>query len=127
WPILSALNGVMLKGAPASDIEHCWEENRLRFPDGSLHMRMSDAHDDPRAVARFGVEGALAASVLMFTLDGVPMLYNGMEVGDATESGDPALFEKVPIYWHPKDRPRYAAIYRSLIDLRRQYPSFRNT
>jgi glycosidase len=87
-------------------------------------MRISDNHDEPRAVARFGIKGALAASVFMFTLDGVPLLYNGMEVGDATESGDPALFEKMPVFWHPKDRPPLRDIYRSLIKLRRQYPAF---
>jgi glycosidase len=126
WPLLGAVNGVLSKGSSASEIEHCWVENRLRFPVGALHMRMSDDHDESRAVARFGAEGALAASVLMFTLDGVPMLYNGMEVGDATESGDPALFEKLPIFWHPKDRPPFRDIYRGLIRLRRQYPAFRN-
>jgi len=76
-------------------------------------------------VSCFGVSGALAASALMFSLDGVPLLYNGMEVGDATESGDPALFEKVPVFWHPKGRPPLTEIYRSLIRLRKQYPAFR--
>jgi hypothetical protein len=32
---------------------------------------------------------------LMFTLDGVPMLYNGMEVGDSTESGGDAMFSRL--------------------------------
>ena len=68
-------------------------------------MRITDDHDEARAVARYGLNGALAASALMFTLDGVPLLYNGMEVGDATESGDPALFDKLPIFWDPKERP----------------------
>jgi cyclomaltodextrinase / maltogenic alpha-amylase / neopullulanase len=62
----------------------------------------------------------------MFTLDGVPLLYNGMEVGDATESGDPALFEKLPIFWSPKDRPPLREIYRGLIRLRRAHAAFRN-
>ena len=62
----------------------------------------------------------------MFTIDGVPLLYNGMEVGDATESGDPALFEKLTIFWHPKDRPPLRDIYRSLIKLRKQNAPFRN-
>jgi glycosidase len=61
----------------------------------------------------------------MFTLDGVPLLYNGMEVGDASESGDPALFERVPIFWHPKGRPPLTQIYRDLIKLRKQFPAFR--
>jgi glycosidase len=62
----------------------------------------------------------------MFTLDGVPLIYNGMEVGDATESGDPALFEKMPIFWRPKDRPRTRDIYHDLAKLRSDHPAFRN-
>lgn len=126
WPLHAALNKVLLSGAPATELRRSWEESRREFPTGSMHMRMSDNHDEARAVSRFGVKGALAASALMFTLDGVPLLYNGMEVGDATESGDPALFEKLPIFWHPKERPKLREIYRDLIKLRRQYPDFCN-
>ncbi len=126
WPLHAKLNDVLLNGAPASDLRRSWEESRRRFPQGSLHLRISDNHDEARAVARFGIRGALAASALMFTLDGVPLLYNGMEVGDATESGDPALFEKMPVFWKPKERPPLAAIYRDLIKLRKRYPPFRS-
>ena len=124
WPMLGTLNNIMLRGDPASNIERTWEESRREFPQCSLHMRISDDHDEPRAVARYGVRGALAASALMFTLDGVPLLYNGMEVGDATESGDPALFDKLTIFWHPKDRPPLRRTYRDLAALRKQYPAF---
>jgi cyclomaltodextrinase len=126
WPLLHTLDKVLLKGAPATDLAETWRASRAIFPKGSLHMRVSDDHDESRAVARFGINGALAASVLMFTLDGVPALYNGMEVGDATESGDPALFDKLPIFWQPKDRPPLRLIYHALIRLRRDYPCFRN-
>jgi len=60
------------------------------------------------------------------TLDGVPLFYNGMEVGDATESADPALFEKMPIYWSPGGRPPLRDIYRYLIKLRKAHPAFYN-
>jgi glycosidase len=126
WPLHGTLNNVLLNGAPATDFKKSWEESRQQFPHGSLHMRISDNHDEARAVARFGVRGALAASVLMFSLDGVPLLYNGMEAGDATESGAPALFEKLPVFWEPKDRPPLRDIYRDLIKLRKQYAAFRN-
>jgi cyclomaltodextrinase / maltogenic alpha-amylase / neopullulanase len=126
WPLLSTLNSVLIQSAPASDLQRSWEESFQQFPRGSLHMRISDDHDEARAVARFGVRGALAASALMFSLDGVPLLYNGMEVGDATESGDPALFEKLPIFWRPKERPPLRDVYRDLIGLRKQYAAFRN-
>ena len=79
-----------------------------------------------RAVARFGIHGALAAQVLMFTLDGVPLLYNGMEVGDATESGDPALFDKLPVFWEPRERPPLSEIYQGLIQLRKKSAAFLN-
>ncbi|MGP8054553.1 MAG: alpha-amylase family glycosyl hydrolase, partial [Limisphaerales bacterium] len=126
WPLLATLNRVLINGAPASALQASWEESRRQFPRGALHLRISDDHDEPRAVARYGIRGALAASVLMFTLDGVPLIYNGMEVGDATESGDPALFEKLPIFWHPKERPPLRGIYQGLIKLRAEYPAFHN-
>jgi glycosidase len=126
WPLMATMNQVIENGAPATNLRQTWESARLEFPRGALHMEVTDDHDESRAVARYGVHGALAASVLMFTLDGVPLLYNGMEVGDATESGDPALFDKLTIFWHPKDRPPLREIYHSLIDLRKQYACFRN-
>ncbi len=126
WPLHATLNDVLQKGAPASELKRSWEESKKQFPKGTLHLRFADNHDEARAVARFSVKGALAASALMFTLDGIPLIYNGMEVGDATESGDPALFEKMPVFWKPKDRPPFRQIYTELLKLRKQYPAFRN-
>jgi cyclomaltodextrinase len=126
WPLLATLNSVLMNGAPASDVKKSWDESLRQFPQGALHLRISDDHDESRAVARFGIKGALAVSVLMFSLDGVPLLYNGMEAGDATESGDPALFDKMPVFWQSKDRPPLRQIYHDLIKLRKQYAPFRN-
>jgi glycosidase len=125
FPLLSALNDVLLHSAPASKLRASWEAGQRQFPREALHMRATDDHDEARAVSRFGARGALAASALMFTLDGVPLLYNGMEVGDATESGDPALFVNLPIFWSPKDRPPLRQIYGGLIRLRKEYAAFR--
>jgi cyclomaltodextrinase / maltogenic alpha-amylase / neopullulanase len=109
---------------PASFIGELWKHTDEQFPDRALHLRFTDNHEQTRAVARYGMNGALAAQVLMMTLDGVPMLYNGMEVGDATESDDPALFEKLPIFWNPSGRPPLRAIYHDLIKLRKNNPAF---
>ena len=125
WPLLAALNQVMLHDTPASDLRKSWEDSARQFPKHALHMRMSDDHDEARAIARYGIQGALAASALMFTLDGVPLLYNGMEVGDATESGDPALFDKLNICWNPKERPPLRKTYHDLIQLRKEHPALR--
>jgi glycosidase len=89
-------------------------------------MRFSDNHDERRAIARFGERGALAGQALAFTLDGVPMFYNGMEAGDTTESGFPALFEKMPIFWdNAVRRPEFPKFYKSMIELRRNNAALR--
>jgi cyclomaltodextrinase / maltogenic alpha-amylase / neopullulanase len=87
-------------------------------------MRFSDNHDEKRAIARFGERGSLAASTLVFTMDGVPMLYNGMEVGDTSESGAPALFENLQVFWPIAERrPEFLPFYKSIIALRKAHPA----
>jgi len=61
---------------------------------------------------------------VMFALDGVPLLYNGMEVGDTTESAAPALFERMPISWEMAERrPQVNSYYHALAALRRAHPA----
>ncbi len=120
WPLHGTLNDVLTGRRPASALRETWEADEAKYPRGALRMRFSDNHDERRAVARFGEGGALAASALMLTLDGVPMLYNGMEVGDTTESGDPALFYRLPVFWPiEKRRPEFPRFYRQMIALRK--------
>jgi glycosidase len=126
WPVHSALTDVLMGTKPATALRQALDEESRKFPRGALHMRFSDNHDERRAVARFGERGALAASALMFTLDGVPMLYNGMEVGDTAESGSPALFEKIPILWQIAERrPEFPRFYKQMIALRKSSEALR--
>jgi cyclomaltodextrinase / maltogenic alpha-amylase / neopullulanase len=126
WPLHGALTNVLQGRNSAADLRQAWEKEFQEWPRGSLHLRFSDNHDERRAIARFGEPGALAASALMFTLDGVPLLYNGMEVGDTTESGAPALFEKLPIFWPIADRrPEFPRFYKQLLALRRSSEALR--
>jgi glycosidase len=126
WPFHKALTEVLESGKPASALRQVWEIEKAKFPRGALHMVFSDNHDEKRAIARFGEGGALAASALVFSLEGVPMLYNGMEVGDTTESGSPALFEKLPVFWgNGERRPEFRKTYETLIRLRAQHPALR--
>jgi glycosidase len=120
WPLHSALTNVLQGRGRASDLRSEWENEFKEYPRGSLHLRFSDNHDERRAIARFGEPAALAASALMFTLDGVPLIYNGMEVGDTTESNAPALFEKLPIFWPIAERrPEFPRFYKQMMALRR--------
>jgi glycosidase len=122
----SALTDVVENGKPASLLRDVWTAERKKFPRGTVHMYFSDNHDEKRAIARFGEKGALAASALVFALDGVPMLYNGMEVGDTTESGGPALFEPLKVFWPIAERrPEFRGFYERIITLRKQHPALR--
>jgi len=126
WPLHHAMSDVLMGAQPATRVRAAWEEEHAKWPRGALHLRFSDNHDERRAIARFGERAALAASALMFTLDGVPLIYNGMEVGDTTESGAPALFEKLPIFWQIAERrPEFPRFYKQIIELRRASPALR--
>jgi glycosidase len=126
WPLHSALTEVLMGTKPAPALHEAWREESAQFPKNSLHMRFSDNHDERRAIARFGERAALAASAFVFTLDGVPMLYNGMEVGDTAESGSPALFERLPIFWQISERrPEFPRFYQQMIALRRTHEALR--
>ena len=126
WAIHSALTNVLQGNQPASEIRKVWETQKAEMPKNSLLMRFSDNHDERRAIARFGEKGAFAAQTLAFTLDGVPMIYNGMEAGDTTESGSPALFEKLPIFWQfAERRPEFPRFYKSMIELRKNSVALR--
>ena len=47
------------------------------------------------------------------------MLYNGMEVGDPTESGAPALFEDLKVWWQAGQmRLAFPEFYRFMVPLR---------
>lgn len=126
WPFYGTMADVIMAGRAASAIRTEWETERATYPRGALHMRFTENHDEKRAIARFGERGALAAAALVFTLDGVPLLYNGQEVGDVTESGAPALFERMPVFWQGVERrPEFAAFFKSMVALRAAHPALR--
>ena len=124
WDFYHSLSDAMEGRAPASVVRTTWESAEAKYPRGALRLRFSDNHDQLRATGRAGLPAALAASALIFTLDGVPLLYNGMEVGDTVESTAPALFERAPIQWNMAERRPYVeGFYKSLISLRRAHPA----
>ena len=127
WPLLETINQVIMHAKPASTIRDEIKAQDARFPAGSWHMLISDDHDTRRAVARYSAQGALAASALVFTLPGAPMLYNGMEVADTTPSTGPALFEKKPIFWQSGQvEPAIPEFYKIMIPLRKSSPALRH-
>jgi cyclomaltodextrinase len=125
WDVMHAINDVFQRKKPATALRKQWEAEHARFPQGTLHMRVADDHDELRLIARVGEPASLAAQTIVFTLDGLPLVYNGMEVGDTAESADPALFEKVPITWGiARKRPAFPRLYRKMVELRKKSAAF---
>jgi cyclomaltodextrinase / maltogenic alpha-amylase / neopullulanase len=124
WDFYHAMSDALAGREPASHVREVWQRAEARYPRGALRLRFSDNHDQLRTAGQAGLPAALAASALMFTMDGVPLLYNGMEVGDTTESAAPALFERMPISWEMAERrPQVNSYYRALAALRHAHPA----
>ncbi|MEW5797798.1 MAG: alpha-amylase family glycosyl hydrolase [Bacteroidota bacterium] len=103
---------------PASEMDSVLIRESLAYPKGSLRMRFSSNHDenawDMPDVVKFGKEGAKLAAVLTNTLPGIPLLYNGQEVGNDITLG---LFEKFEIDW--KKGKEWTEFYKKLFTIRK--------
>ncbi|MGI4791477.1 MAG: alpha-amylase family glycosyl hydrolase [Janthinobacterium lividum] len=107
-------------GGDASQVETAWQSQVKDFPAGMTHMSVQDDWDTPRDVNSFGgPAGAMAVAVFNFTDTGVPLIYNGMEIGNSAEAANPHS----PIKWTSGD-PRFPSFYHDLIALRQANPAF---
>ncbi|NLX99509.1 MAG: hypothetical protein GXY83_25520 [Rhodopirellula sp.] len=114
-----ALRDVLTGRQPAEAIVQLWEKQHGSVPRGARFIRYTDNHDIDRSLTLFGERGVRAASVLHFTIDGVPFLYNGQEIGDTTPQD---LYHHWPINWEAGGLPRQKALLiflKTLIELRR--------
>ncbi len=124
WSFYDALGKVVNASTHASVFDELLRMESYQFPRGSLRMRFNTNHDKNAwgapAVKKFGLEGARATAVLMFTFPGVPLIYNGEEAGNA-KSLD--LFEKIDIDWKKNTDSR--TLYQNLAELRKQRQALR--
>ncbi len=125
-------------GSPASLVRRVWEINQRKFPKGAIMLRCSDNHDQRRAVMEFGNNGAIAASAINLTMDGIPFLYDSQEIGDPAPLSIYGM--TFPIRWETGRaktmtvdgvtfrRGSFSAqdlpIYKKLIQIRKSDPAF---
>ena len=132
FPFFSALDGVLSGGKPASEVRKIKEQMAAGRPVGARIMHYFDNHDianddyENRREKKWGDAGNRAALFLCFTLDGVPMLYNGQEIADANRH---SIFGPLPIDWSRsgsdagKER---RAFVRRLAEIRREHSALTN-
>jgi glycosidase len=87
---------VAAEGASTEVLRSEHQKQARRYPQGARFIRYSDNHDLHRASVVFGASGERAITLLHFALDGIPFIYNGQEIGDATPQD---LFSHWPILW----------------------------
>lgn len=93
----------------AASLRTQWEKMRDERPRGGARfIRFIDNHDiandayDNRIEKAWGSRRVDAALAAMFTLDGVPMIYNGQEVADTARH---SIFGRLPVDWTSGDTP----------------------
>ncbi len=115
WPFYSTLKDVW-EGRSATLLQSQVREQLGRLPDGALRLRFTTNHDEtawdrtpPQIFG--GQQGARAASLLTHTLPGVPLIYNGQEIGRDVQV---PFFEKTRYDW--SKNPDMHAFYQTFFN-----------
>lgn len=102
---------------------HSWDDGA--WPHGAMRMLFTSNHDknswEGTEYERFG-PALENVTVLTFVSDGIPLIYNGQEAGNARRL---QFFERDPIVWPAAEHPN-AAMYRRLIAFRDANPALHN-
>jgi glycosidase len=118
WDVLGALRSAS-SGGDARQVQAAWQKQTATYPPGMLHMAIQDDWDTPCDLKEFGgLVGATAAATFNFTINGIPLIFNGMEIGSSYAGTNP----HAPIEWS-KPRPGFAQFYHGLIALRNSNPA----
>ncbi len=118
WALYRAVRDTVQGRAKASavrDALRLWTDN---FPSRALPLRFVENHDEPRALTSLGRTHLGAAAAVAMLSGGLPLVYNGQEVGAAHR---PSLFEAEPIVWSAVDSSS-GDMVRALLTLRRNDP-----
>lgn len=115
--VLNAVSGAV----PVSNLNPILEEDAKNISAWPVPIRFIEHFDRPRA-AKILADSSRAAAVLLFSLDGVPLLYAGQEIG---ETRAPSLVAREAIDWKTglKLNGDLKKFYKKLIALRKDHPS----
>ncbi len=122
---MSALRRVLDGTTSAALLRQAWarpDELTKSAPAGTALYRGVDNHDqNPRAAALAGGnQGMLAAMAVSFTIDGIPFIFNGQEIGDTNPT---SLFTQQYIDWTRPRHPEDSQVFKDLLTLRRTHPA----
>jgi len=92
-----------------------------------LRLRFMENNDQPRFIIHHGLARTKMVAALMFALPGIPMIYDGQEIGCTYK-----VYLAKPIFKpgesiQSQDRDSLFSYYRQLIQLRKEYKSLRSS
>jgi len=125
WTLYNRM-GMAFSGARSADWLGYWAATeKERDPVGTYRLRMITNHDkvsfeELPAAYYESYDGIRSAAVALTFMPGVPMLYNGQEVGSQQRLN---LFSDTPINW--SDPRGFRGFYTKLYDLYQQFPELR--
>ncbi|MBI3981023.1 alpha-glucosidase C-terminal domain-containing protein [Candidatus Microgenomates bacterium] len=122
---MQALRAVINNRREANVIQLAWERPEQGkgkpLPDLNLYRAIDNHDQHPRAAALSGRNKAmLAAMAINFTLDGLPFIFNGQEIGDLNPT---SIANQRYISWSRPPHPENTSIYKQLISLRKSHPA----
>jgi cyclomaltodextrinase len=102
-------------GADASNMQRTWTYQKTGYPTDTRHMALLQDWDTDEDLKIYGgVPNTMAAAVYDFTIDGLPMLFNGEDVGNDNS----AVNTHTAINWKSPNAASFTAFYKSLLALR---------
>ena len=90
---------------------------------GALRVRYLEGHDlNYTVVSKFGIAGSKAFAAFLFSIDGIPMIYTGQEVGNSIAQ---QAESESSIEWTNPHAVEFRSFYSKLIRIRLNYPVMR--
>jgi len=105
---------VMSGRKPVSAFDYTLQKTKRNYPKSAKNLRYLENHDLERFLKQFGPAKTKIAAVILFTLPGTPLIYQGQEHGS---------LQMRPAFPLIQDR-NWFDFYRSLIKLRKKHKAF---
>jgi cyclomaltodextrinase len=92
------------------------------YPAGALRLRYIEGHDlNYTAASKYGLMGSEALATFLFTIPGIPMIYDGQEVGNQITQEGPWAGT---IDWNKNpEADQFRSFYTKLIHIRTDHPT----
>jgi len=117
WNLYWGLMSIFQKDTSATVIQKVMQREEYKYPKHAIRMRFTENHDEQRAAKMLTKPQAFAGAVFVNTIPGIPLLYNGQEIGAKVK---PTLFDRDVIQWQQGDQD-YFDLYKTLFALRKSH------